>query len=59
MYFKGRPELGLSNTLESLALQPRNPFAPEGRRKPRGGFVVVAILFASALTWFAWFNFAA
>jgi hypothetical protein len=57
-YFGRRPDLGLSKFMLHLALEPRNPFAPEVRRKPRAGFVVAAILFASALAWFAWFNLA-
>ncbi len=57
-YFNGRLELGLSAAMVNLALEPRNPFAPEARRKPRAGFVITAILFAAALTWFACFNLA-
>ena len=55
-YFKARPDLGLSSVWTSLALEPRNPFAPETRRKPRAAFRFAAILFAAALAWFAYFN---
>ena len=58
-YFKERPDLGLSNVWTSLALEPRNPFAPGARCKPRVGFVIAAILFAAALAWIAFFNFLA
>jgi len=57
-YFNRRSDLGLSNFMLNLALQPRNPFAPEARRKARAGLVVTAILFAAALAWFACFNLA-
>jgi hypothetical protein len=55
-YFKGRLELGLSAAVVNLALEPRNPFAPEARRKPRAGVVITGILIAAALGWFACFN---
>ena len=58
-YFKERPDLVLSNVWTSLALEPRNPFAPGARGKPRVGFVVAAILLAAALAWVAFFNFLA
>jgi len=57
-YFKGRPDFGLSKLWTNWLLEPRNPFAPEARRKPRLGFLVAAILFAAALSWFACFNLA-
>jgi len=58
-YFKERPDLGLSKVWTSLALEPRNPFAPGAPCKPRVGFVVAAILIAAALAWIAFFNFRA
>jgi len=57
-YFRGRPDVGLSRVWTSLALEPRNPFAPEAPRGPRTGFVFATVLLAAGLTWFAWFNLA-
>jgi len=57
-YLRRRPDLGLSHFMLNLVLEPRNPFAPEARCKPRAAFLVAAFLFAAALAWFACFNVA-
>jgi hypothetical protein len=57
-YFDLRPDIGLGKTILSLALHPRNPFDSRARRKPRAGFVLGVVLFATAAICFCYFNLA-
>jgi hypothetical protein len=57
--FKRRPELGLCNAALNLALEPRNPFEPEARRKPKPWFVIAMFLILAGIGTFAYFNFGA
>ncbi len=55
-YLDTRPELGLRRMLANLALEPRDPFKPEGRRTFRKGFIMAAFFLTAFVAWFAWFN---
>ena len=57
-YFRRRPDIGLGKAIVNLALNPRNPFEPDKRRLPRGGFLFGAGMFLSSVAWFLYFNFA-
>lgn len=52
-----RSDIGLSNAMTNMILEPRNPFDARARRKPKAGFVLGAILFAVFLGCFCYFNF--
>jgi hypothetical protein len=56
-HLRGRPELGLCKAIVSLVLEPRNPFNPRARRKPRKGFMLAISLLAAAVGAFLYFNF--
>jgi hypothetical protein len=53
-----RPDIGLLNAIVNTLFEPPSPFDPKERRKPRVVFVLGAILFATALFCFCYFNFA-
>jgi hypothetical protein len=55
-YLDGRPEIGFYRMLVNLALEPREPFKPDGRRTARKGFVVALVFAAAFVAWFVWFN---
>jgi len=52
-----RPDIGLLNTIVNTLFEPPSPFDPKVRRKPRAGFVLGAILFATGAACFCYFNF--
>ncbi len=57
-YFKQRRDIGLGKVIVDIVFNPRNPFEPEAWRLPRRGFVTAVGLFAFAVGWFVYFNFA-
>ena len=57
-YFKQRRDIGLGKVIVDIVLNPRNPFELEAWRLPRRGFLIAAGLFAFAVGWFVYFNFA-
>jgi hypothetical protein len=54
-----RADLGLRNRLANLLLEPRNPFEPARRRKPKMEAVVFGTLFALVIAALLFFNLAA
>ncbi len=54
-----RAHLGFQNRLTNLLLEPRNPFDPERRRKPKMETVVFGSLFALVAAALLFFNLAA
>ncbi len=54
-----RADLGLRNRLANLLLEPRNPFEPARRRKPKMETVVFGTLFALVIATLLVFNLAA
>ncbi len=54
-----RADLGVRNRLANLLLEPRNPFEPARRRKPRMETVVFGALFALVIAALLFFNLAA
>jgi hypothetical protein len=53
-----QPHIGLKKTVVHMGLEAHNPFDSRTRRKPRSGFVLGAVLFATAAICFCYFNFA-
>ncbi len=58
-YLSRRPDLGFDKMLLNMALQPANPFNPQGRRNFRKGFVLVMLVALGLAATFAYFNFLA
>lgn len=56
-YLRRRPDLGLDKLLLNLALDPASPFDPNGRRRIKKGFVLVALVAAGLVGTFVYFNF--
>jgi len=56
-YLKRRPDLGLLESILNLVLEPKNPFEPEMRRRPRRDFILVAVLAGMPVGAFVYFNF--
>lgn len=56
-YFRSRPDLGLWKSILDLMLEPKNPFEPEMRRRPRRGFILVIVLSGMPVGVFVYFNF--
>jgi len=54
-----RADLGLRNRLANLLLEPRNPFEPDRRRKPKMETAVFGTLFALVIAAPLVFNLAA
>jgi hypothetical protein len=55
-HLRQRRDLGLGKAMANMVLEPRNPFDPRARRRPRVAFVLAASLFAIAVSWFVYFN---
>jgi hypothetical protein len=55
-YLDTRPETGLTRMLLNLALEPANPFKPDGSRNFRKGFGLVTVFSAAFIAWLVWFN---
>ncbi len=53
-----RSDIGLRKAIDNMLFEPPSPFDPRARRKPKTGFVLGAILFATAVVCFYYFNFA-
>jgi len=56
-FFGSRPDLGLWKSVLDLALEPRNPFDPGLRRRPKRDFVLVVVLAGMPAGAFIYFNF--
>ena len=56
-YFSSRPGLGLWKSILDLVLQPKNPFEPQLRRRPRRDFVLLVVLAGMPVGGFVYFNF--
>ena len=56
-YFRSRPDLGLWKSIVDLLLQPKNPFEPQLRRRPRRDFVLLVVLAGMPVGAFVYFNF--
>lgn len=56
-YLSRRPDLGLDKMLLNLALEPANPFDPQGRRNFRKGFALAIFLALGLVGSFVYFNF--
>lgn len=54
--FRARPEFGLRKAMTSLVLEPPSPFDSHVRRKPRVGFLMLALMAAATMTCFLYFN---
>jgi hypothetical protein len=54
-----RPDLGVVNRALNVFLEPRNPFEPERKRKPKMETVLFGMLFALVVAAFLFFNLAA
>ena len=57
--FEARMEQRLVNRALNVFLEPRNPFEPERRRKPKMETVIFGMLFGVAIAAFLFFNLAA
>ncbi len=53
---RARGDRGLLNLLKNAVLEPRNPFEPDRRRRPKREVVTLALLFAILLGTVCWFN---
>jgi hypothetical protein len=54
-----RLDLGVVNRVLNVFLEPKNPFEPERRRKPKMETVIFGMLFAVVVAAFLFFNLAA
>lgn len=54
-----RPDLGVVNRALNVFLEPKNPFEPERKRKPKMETVLFGMLFALVVAAFLFFNLAA
>ncbi len=55
--FRARTDLGFCKAVANLVLDPRNPFEPGARRKPKKGFLLGALLLTAAVVFLIYFNF--
>ena len=53
-----RSDIGLKKAIVNMLVEHPSPFDPRARRKPRVGFVIGALLSATAVVCFCYFNFA-
>jgi len=53
-----QPHIGLRKAVMNIVLEPRSPFDPQARRKPRAGFMLGALFCTAAVVCFCYFNFA-
>jgi hypothetical protein len=53
-----RSDIGLKKAIVNMLFEPPSPFDPRARRKPKAGFVIGALLSATAVGCFWYFNFA-
>ena len=51
-----QPHIGLRKALMAIVVEPRSPFDPRARRKPRTAIVLGAVLFVAAAICFCYFN---
>ena len=56
-YFSSRPDLGLWKSILDVVLQPKNPFEPQLRRRPRRDFALLVVLAGMPVGAFVYFNF--
>ena len=56
-HFSSRPDLGLWKRILDVVLQPKNPFEPQLRRRPRRDFVLLVVLAGMPVGAFIYFNF--
>jgi len=56
-YLRRRPDVGLEKLLLDLAFDPASPFDPQGRRRLKRGFVLVALVATGIAATFVYFNF--
>ena len=56
-YLRRRPDVGLDRLLLDLALDPASPFDPQGQRRLKKGFVLVALVATGIAATFVYFNF--
>jgi hypothetical protein len=54
-----RLDLGVVNRALNVFLEPRNPFEPERRRKPKMETLIFGMLFGLVIAAFLYFNLAA
>lgn len=55
-YLENRVEYGLGRMLADIAIEPRDPFKPDARRKVKKEFAVIIWTAIALIGWFAWFN---
>jgi hypothetical protein len=53
---RARADLGFRKALRHLVFESPSPFDPQGRRRPRAGFLIVILLAAAAIASFLYFN---
>jgi hypothetical protein len=53
-----RSDIGLRKAIVNMLFEPPSPFDPRARRKPKTACVLGAILLATAVVCFCYFNFA-
>ena len=52
-----RSDLGFSNAVTAIILEPRNPFEPKARRKPQRWVLLALLSWLAAISAFVYFNF--
>lgn len=55
-YIRNRTDIGVGKGLRDAVLEPANPFEPKATRPPRRWFVLFALLAATLMGCFAYFN---
>jgi hypothetical protein len=56
-YFRQRLEIGFGNAMSNLALEPRNPFEPKRRRRPKRWSTAFLVIVGVGIVLFSIFNF--
>lgn len=51
-----QPHIGFRRALMDIVLEPRSPFDPQTRRKPKAAFVLGVVLIVAAGICFCYFN---
>jgi hypothetical protein len=57
-FLRKRSDIGIKKAIVNTLFEPPSPFDPRDRRKPKTAFVLGAILLATAVICFCYFNFA-
>jgi hypothetical protein len=55
-YFGSRSDIGFTNLLLDVALEPRDPFKTWERRRWKKGFVAALLFVLATLGWFTYFS---